>query len=1246
MSTGRRELRTVMLVATIAAVLSTHMLPAVVITEIHYNPDAGKDLEFVELFNPLTVDIDLGGWRFGSGLRYEFPVGSLIPAQGYVVVARNRAAVAEAFGLNVAQVLGDHSSSLDNGGEPLELLDAAGRVADELRYDDDPPWPAAADGEGSSLQRLCTTFEARTPANWTAAAPTPLASTANVQCPPDRLPAPAIAINEIHYHPPNAKDVDEEYVELINNTSAAVNLKGYSFADGFEFEFTADTLLEPGSTIVVCRNQAAVRELFGITNTVGDFVGQLSNSGERLTLVDAEENFVDSVRYLDHSGWPAAADSLGYSLERIAPRGISDDPANWQVHRTAALEGWHTVTVTGRANSSDLLFNAQGDAEFLIDNVELVDVANPGVNLIANGDFSAGLDGWNAEGSHAFSGVDEDGGADGSAALRVSATARGSSASDGVSTTTVEALDTREAMYQLTFDYRHVVGMPDLVVRIFKASTSNGGVFWQLGDGQQLLSPGAENSFIQADPPPMVDQLHRIPQEPTSQDVTWINARVRGGDIDAVTLRYRVNETETIDVVMLDDGASNDGAPNDGVYGASVPPQPHGSRVIFRIVAEGTSGTRVEPLATDPSRVRGYYVNDLRPDTPFPLYNVILDPNRDAAPQRYLGRLSCVRFNPGAFAFQGDLFPNVDIRARGQSICSRGVAKRPFKIRFRRGRFFQGQRKLNFQSMVTDKVLMREHLAWGMFREMNYPASTHDYIRLHVNGEYFGLYSAMEHPDQRFLARAGLDPDGNLYKSNGGFEEETNEDGDLSDIEEFVERLDTTPPEEMGEFIRTFIEEDAALEFQATHSLICNTDYTFKNHFFFHDLKKDKWRLLPWDLDLSFGKTFNQAFDGPLNDNLWTPGPDPFAGTGMRLLGQVFSFGDGWYRRAYAARLWIAVEEKLNAEVVNDKLGFLRDLLWEEQQLDFDFWGRSLFHLEPDFPIEFGPHVELLRDHMAQRREFIIRRLEEDGFTRPDRLKITELMYNPVGPEEDGEFLELWNNTGSSVDISGWTIKGLGRTEDDGSRSEYFFPEGTTVDVDEVIVLAKDPEVFRQNHTTSARVFGPYPGNLANDGETLRVRDAGPGFPATVDFLLYDGAAPWPQLASGRGHSLELTDVHRQRDNDLAPAWRDSEQPGGTPGVLPLRPPQDVNSRAGDCNGDGAVNLSDAIMTLENLFRGTRAITCHDSCDANADGLVDLADAVGLLNRLYIGDEGSAGIDVGDCREVDGAFCEQSNCEL
>jgi hypothetical protein len=138
-----------------------------------------------------------------------------------------------------------------------------------------------------------------------------------------------LRLSEIMYHP--VDDELLEYVELVNTGPVTLDLNGCQFVDGIGFTF-GPTSLAPGERIVVVSDPATFAARYGTSGirvADGAFTGRLDNSGERLTLVDAQGNLILSFSYQDSGDWPDRADGLGSSLEVVNPQGNYDDPANW-----------------------------------------------------------------------------------------------------------------------------------------------------------------------------------------------------------------------------------------------------------------------------------------------------------------------------------------------------------------------------------------------------------------------------------------------------------------------------------------------------------------------------------------------------------------------------------------------------------------------------------------------------------------------------------------------------------------------------------------------------------------------------------------------------------------------------------------------------------------------------------------------------------------------------------------------------
>ncbi len=129
----------------------------VMINEIMYNPQGNEaNGEYIELFNMGEKDIDLSGWSIQDAIDYRFPNHTVIEAQDYLVICRNELFIRDFYSLNNSiKTVGNYApSNLSNAGELIQLVDANGNEVDRVDYNDNPPWPFEADGEGASLDLI------------------------------------------------------------------------------------------------------------------------------------------------------------------------------------------------------------------------------------------------------------------------------------------------------------------------------------------------------------------------------------------------------------------------------------------------------------------------------------------------------------------------------------------------------------------------------------------------------------------------------------------------------------------------------------------------------------------------------------------------------------------------------------------------------------------------------------------------------------------------------------------------------------------------------------------------------------------------------------------------------------------------------------------------------------------------------------------------------------------------------------
>ncbi len=143
----------------------------------------------------------------------------------------------------------------------------------------------------------------------------------------------------------------------------------------------------------------------------------------------------------------------------------------------------------------------------------------------------------------------------------------------------------------------------------------------------------------------------------------------------------------------------------------------------------------------------------------------------------------------------------------------------------------------------------------------------------------------------------------------------------------------------------------------------------------------------------------------------------------------------------------------------------------------------------------------------------------------PDlHVKINELHYNPARNTLLTEFIELYNPTAATVDMSGWRFD---------SGVQYVFPNGTTIAPGAYLVVAGNPATIAALYGVTA--LGPWTGGLDSMGEEVVLRDT---LGNKVDGVNFGITSPWPATPNGDGPTLEL--VHTALDNDLGGNWRAS----------------------------------------------------------------------------------------------------------
>jgi len=239
--------------------------------------------------------------------------------------------------------------------------------------------------------------------------------------------------------------------------------------------------------------------------------------------------------------------------------------------------------------------------------------------------------------------------------------------------------------------------------------------------------------------------------------------------------------------------------------------------------------------------------------------------------------LSTVIFDNGTVV---DTVERVGVRLRGNT--SRGSQKKSFKLSFNTyepGRKFYGLEKMNINGEHNDPSIIRSKLAWDILRKMDIPAPRANHVRLYINNQYIGLYINVEHIDEEFAQSRFGSQDGNLYKctfpatleylgndpdlykqeqwEKRPYELKTNTDlDDYSDLAHFIDVLNNTPIEDLECALEKVFNVDSYLKIIAFEMLSAHWDgpiYLKNNFYLYNDPITNKFELIPFDLDNTFG---------------------------------------------------------------------------------------------------------------------------------------------------------------------------------------------------------------------------------------------------------------------------------------------------------------------------------------------------------------------------------------------------------
>ncbi len=984
-------------------------------------------------------------------------------------------------------------------------------------------------------------------------------------------------INEIMYHPAVTNEEPFEYVELYNPSSEAVDLSSWRL-DGTGLTLPPGTSIGASRYLVCCASTSTMTSLYGITNVVGNWPGKLKNSNETLQLVNPYGRVVDEVTYGDKEPWPSAADGQGPSLERINPLLPGNPSMNWTASYSST--NWQSVIWTQQAASAslELSFWLDYEGKCYVDDVSVTPLGSSS-NLLRNGDFTLGTNGWKLLGNHAWSRVKEGSGRGGGAALAVAGNVTrvvdseseiisfGDAVSNCISSESI-ALATGT-----NYEYRLWVRRSGLAGTLFVQSGAQTNIL-MMGS---LGTPGASNSIA---PVPTLLGIAWVTPGGTicaTGTANTIRAQVipSGPNITAqvcyrafASNQYDFCEESYSNVVMRDDGIAPDTLASDGIYAATMPTiNANGVFVRYHVEAQNTNGVTLRsPHSDSPESDYAYWVQSVTPQTHLPNWTLFVDGDPLLYP---ITRRAC------AVSPNGQTFTDVQVRHRGYPDPDDHAA---FSLRFNNEHpldawFADNQESINFRHRGNDSLwyyirVINEPLAYQLQGDFGIPIVRLRHVCLWINGQPT-ITTEMENAGAAFIEDNGIDQDDYISKNSWHGRETVGGNTLLDNYDDVYALLNTVADPDKEATVDVNVWYEAMQHILALLSSTGNADQSFRGNVFQHRRGYDaRWWYYPSDLDGVFSTNYitlhpyYSTHDFPYIYAA-PPAGRPLAQTLFYSTNSIYTLP---FRHRQQMTLWrycwtVLTTNNLYSRI--DKL--VTDLTPAYLQIN-----NSTNNLQRQ--------ANMVKQFIKDRRDYFINTSWPDkdeaiwaatNVYNPSGLVINELMVSPVS---GGEYIEILNTRTQTVDLSQWRM-----TIGDES---YRIPWGTMIAPTSCLVLAdRQMELtntyselsqsgYLRRHSgaplwdeslvwTSAqeyvtRLVEIPQLSLPISGATIELRDWCSNL---VDQVVYSSLLPWP---TNTGSAIELLDP--SSDNSQGIAWRTSRI-GGTPGMF--------NAEAEDTDQDG-----------------------------------------------------------------------------
>ena len=312
---------------------------------------------------------------------------------------------------------------------------------------------------------------------------------------------------------------------------------------------------------------------------------------------------------------------------------------------------------------------------------------------------------------------------------------------------------------------------------------------------------------------------------------------------------------------------------------------------------------------------------------------------------------------PATVEIDGEAFRQVGLRAKGNNslrlTAEYGLSRYSLKLEFDHytDGSYHGLDKLSLDASFQDNSYLKTWLAFDIMEFLGVPTPLRSFVWVTVNGQPWGLFLAVEEPEEAYARRNFGANHGQLYKPDYRSLAEENADVHLRYTTDEPEdypgifenaKLDPSPADQQrlvdslktldsGQRLEEAVDVDEVLRYFVGQVFVMNWDsylgHTGHNYLLYEE--EGKLSMLPWDYNLAFG-TYALGMTDPITDPnillnypILTPAPGEYM-TKRPLYHQLMQV-DAYYLRYQELFGWFL------AEYVES--GKLSATLWQAAEL-------------------------------------------------------------------------------------------------------------------------------------------------------------------------------------------------------------------------------------------------------------------------------------------------------------------------